>query len=87
MKSEPYGTHPGGVLIFDAGGRYCLTLTRQGLPKFAAKSRTKGTAEQNKAVVEGSISHFGRSSVDEPGKTILFSIEGSTYPNFDGTEQ
>ena len=87
VKSEPYGSPPQGMLIFDANGRYGLVLSRSDVPKFASNSRTNGTAEENKAAVQGTISHFGRYTVDETGKTILFKIDVSTYPNFNGTEQ
>jgi hypothetical protein len=75
------------MLIFEADGRYGLILSRNDLPKFAANSRTKGTADENKAVVQGSISHFGRYTVNPAEKNIVFHIELSTYPNFNGTEQ
>jgi hypothetical protein len=87
VKSEPYGPAPQGMLIFEADGRYGLILSRKDVPKFASNSRTKGTADENKAVVEGTISHFGRYTVSPADKSILFHIELSTYPNFNGTEQ
>ena len=87
VKSEVYGSPPLGMLIFDADGHYGLVLSRKDLPKFASNSRTNGTAEENKAAVQGTISHFGRYAVSEPDKTIFFKIEASTYPNFNGTEQ
>ena len=87
VKNEPYGASPQGMLIFEANGRYGLILSRKDVPKFASNSRTNGTADENKAVVGGTISHFGRYSVNEADKTILFQIETSTFPNFNGTEQ
>ena len=50
-------------------------------------SRTNATPEENKAVVQGTIAHFGTYSVNEADKTIAFRIETSTFPNFNGTEQ
>jgi hypothetical protein len=47
----------------------------------------EGTPEENKAVVQASIAHFGRYTVDEANKTISFHIETSTFPNWNGTEQ
>jgi hypothetical protein len=76
----------GGCLIFEADGRYGLILSRKDVPKFASNSRTNGTADENKAVVQGTISHFGRYTVSAD-KSIVFHIELSTYPNFNGTEQ
>jgi len=82
---DVYGKNPKGSLIFDASGRYALTITRSDLPKFAANSRVKGTPEENKAVVNGSISHFGRYEVKD--KTLIMKIESSTFPNWNGTSQ
>ena len=87
VKSEPYGSPPLGILIFDAEGHYGLILSRTDIPKFASNSRINGTAEENKTAVQGTISHFGRYAVSEPDKTIVFKIEASTYPNFNGTDQ
>ena len=46
-----------------------------------------GTADENKAVVQGIISHFGTYTVDEAGKTFTFRIAASSFPNWDGTAQ
>jgi hypothetical protein len=87
VKSEPYGATPQGMLIFEADGRYGLILSRDDLPKFASNSRTTGTADENKAVMQGAISHFGRYTVSAADKSLVFHIELSTFPNFNGTEQ
>jgi lipocalin-like protein len=86
-KSEPYGPSPQGMLIFEANGHYGLVLSRKDVPKFASNNRTNGSPDENKAAVQGTISHFGRYVVSEADKTILFKIDTSTYPNFNGTEQ
>lgn len=87
-KTSPtFGPNPRGSLIFTSNGRYSATLARASLPKFAAGNRGKGTADENKAVVVGSISHFGTYTVDEKDKSFTFRVETSTYPNWDGTSQ
>jgi hypothetical protein len=86
-KTEPYGTNPRGIMVLDANGRYVLTVTRPGLPQFGSNNRMTGTAEENAAIIQGSISHFGTYSVSEADKTINFRIETSTFPNWDGVEQ
>lgn len=78
IKSEPYGATPQGMLIFEADGRYGLILGRMDVPKFASNSRTNGTADENKAVVQGTISHFGRYTVSAADKSIVFHIDLST---------
>jgi hypothetical protein len=84
-KSDTFGPNPRGMLVFTSDGRYTLTIMRASLPKFAAKARTKGTAEENQAVVLGSIAHFGKYKVED--KAIVFSVESSTFPNWDGAPQ
>ena len=62
-------------------------IARANLPKFATDNRLAGTAEENKAVVTGSIAHFGSYAVNEADKSITFRIQTSTHPNWDGSEQ
>ena len=54
---------------------------------FASNNRDTGTADENKAVAQGTLSHFGTYTVDEAGKTINFRIEGSSFPNWENTSQ
>lgn len=82
-----YGPNPQGVASFDSDGHYILLTARSGLPKFASNNRNEGTPEENKAVVQGSIAHFGTYTVNDADKTITFHIETSTFPNWNGTEQ
>jgi len=86
-KTPIFGSDLRGSLIFSANGRYSLTLARAKLPKFASDNRTKGTAEENQAIVSGSLSHFGKYTTDDKDKTFTFHVETSTYPNWDGTTQ
>jgi Lipocalin-like domain len=86
-RIEPFGPNPKGALIFDANGRYAAMIMRPGLPKLASDNRTTATPEEAKAIVAGSIAHFGSYVVSDVDKTITFRIETSTHPNWDGTEQ
>jgi hypothetical protein len=82
-----YGPNPTGLASFDSNGWYLLLTSRRGLPKFASNNRAQGTTEENKAVVQGSIAHFGRYKVNEADRTITFHIEAATFPNWNGAEQ
>ncbi len=86
-KTDTFGPNPKGILTVDANGRYVLAIVRAGLPKVASNNRTTATPEENKAIVQGSNTHFGTLSVNAADKTITFKIETSTFPNWDGTEQ
>jgi Lipocalin-like domain len=87
VKVEAYGENPRGQLILTPDGRYSIVLSRAEMPKIASGSRTKATAEENKAVVDGSIAHTGRYTIDDGGRSITFHIETSTFPNWNGTTQ
>ena len=86
-KTDTYGPNPKGRLMVDATGRYVITFARADLPKVASNNRTTATPEENKAIVGGSITHFGTVSVNEADKTLTFKIETATFPNWDGIEQ
>jgi hypothetical protein len=87
-KVEPFGSEPRGSLILSPEGRFSLILMRPSLPKFAANNRIQGTAEENQAVVQGSLAEFGSYTVTsgkEPAVNLRF--EACTFPNWDGQEQ
>jgi hypothetical protein len=86
-RTPMFGTNPQGLVIFDASGFYALVNVRADQPKFTTNSRMEGTSEENKAVVQGSIAHFGKYTVNETDKTITFQIATSTFPNWNGVEQ
>ena len=86
-KTDTYGPQPKGILAVDANGHYVLVIARADLPKIASNNRTTATPEENKAIVGGSLTHFGTLSVNEADKTFTFKIETATFPNWAGTEQ
>ena len=84
-RTEPFGPNPNSILTFDANGRFVLVNTRPDLPKFASNNRMQGTAEENKAIVQGTIAYFRTYTVVD--KVIIHKLEGSTWPNWAATDQ
>ncbi|HLJ20575.1 MAG TPA: lipocalin-like domain-containing protein [Stellaceae bacterium] len=83
--TQNYG--PGdGLLIFSRNGTFVQVLARPDLPKFASNNRMTGTADENKAVVQGSLAIFGTYKVAKDG-TLTLHIERSSYANWSGTDQ
>ena len=82
-----FGPNPNGIVIFDASGRYALEIARSNNPKIASNNRMQGTADENKAIVAGTLAHFGTYTVDEPGNALTFHIQSSSFPNWEGTVQ
>jgi Lipocalin-like domain len=85
-KTEMYGPSPIGSYTFD-GGHFSVVILRADLPKFSGNSRTAGTAEENRAVVQGSIAYFGSYVVNDTDKTVTLKVEGATFPNWSGQDQ
>lgn len=84
-RTQPFGPKPGGYLSFDAHGRFVWLITRPGRAKFASGKRDQGTADENKATVQGSLGYCGTYTVSND--TLIMRIEASTYPNEEGAEQ
>ena len=82
-----FGDNPRGSMILTSDGHYSIVLARATMAKIAGGTRTKGTSDENKAVVDGSIAHAGKFTIDDKGKAITFHIATSTFPNWDGTAQ
>jgi hypothetical protein len=85
-KTDVFGPNPRGTLIFTPDGSFSYILMKASLPKFASNARQKGTAEENQAVVQGSIAYFGKYTV-AGDKEVNLHVEGSTFPNWDGQDQ
>jgi len=86
-KTDRWGSGAKGVFMFDPHGRFTQFITRADLPKFAAGTADKGTAEETKAVLSGFVASFGTYTVNEADKTIITHVEGSVFPNLIGRDQ
>lgn len=86
-RTQPYGENPQGILMFDANGNYSLQILRAERAKFVSGDKTKGTADENKSLILGSNSHFGKYLIDAANNTITFQIEHAFFPNWEGTQQ
>lgn len=82
-----FGTNPNGRMFFTSDGHYFNLNTRSDLPKFASGNRMQGTADENKAIVQGINGQFGTYTVSPDGKGLTLKVEGSTWPGWVGTEQ
>ena len=86
-KIDMYGANPQGQAIFDPNGHFFIMFIRLDVPKFASTNRQAGTPEENKAAVRGSLAYFGTYSISETDKVVTYHVEGSTFPNWKGTDQ
>ena len=68
-KIDRSGPNPKGIVIYTSDGHFVFVNTRSDLPKLASNSRDRGTPEEYKAVVQGSIAYFGTYTINEADKT------------------
>jgi hypothetical protein len=62
-------------------------LRARTIPGSASNNRAQGTADENGAIVAGTLGHFGTYTVDDAGKTLMFHIQSSSFSNWEGTVQ
>ena len=86
-KFPRYGANPKGVAFFDTGGRFIITVMRSDRARYAMNFPEQGTAEENKATAEGTMTYFGAYSVNEADRTITIHVEASSFPNWNGADQ
>ena len=84
-KVDIFGPKGTGMAIFTSNGRFAIVNINPDTPKFAGNNRAQGTAEENKAATLGAIALYGTYSV--ANKAIVFKVEGSSFPNWTGTNQ
>ena len=69
-KRQLFGPNPKGLLILAANGQFAQIMVRADRSNFKANNRLEGTAEENKAAVQGTTATFGTWSADEASKTL-----------------
>lgn len=86
-RARDYGEQPKGRLVVDTRGRYSLQILKSERLRFATGSKADGSTDEFKSAVMGSSTHYGTVTVDEKAAQLVFSIEGSSFPNWEGTVQ
>jgi hypothetical protein len=86
-REELYGEKPIGRLTFDPGGRFSYILFNPARPKFASRDKGNGTPEEYAAAVQGGQAYFGTYSINDANDRIVYHIEGSLEPSWQGTDR
>ena len=80
------GETPVGVLTYDSRGRMSAQLMRRNRPAFKAADLFRGSPDEIKAAFEGFVAYFGTYTVDQRTSTVTHHVEGSSFPNYVGTD-
>lgn len=83
----PFGAEAKGTIIYTESGCYSAQLMRKGRPKLKSGDQMKGTVEEIQASFQGCISYFGTYEIDHEKSLIIHHVEGSLFPNMEGTAQ
>lgn len=73
----------------------CLTIFSSAPPRFhqrdvlrfGSDSKAEGSAEDFRSAVMGSSTHYGVVTIDERANELVFTIDGASFPNWEGTTQ
>jgi hypothetical protein len=84
---QPFGPAPKGRMIFDRNGNVTCVIVGADRSKFVMADRLSGTPAENKAAVHSTQAFYGTYSINEDNRTIVFHVERSSFPNWDGTFQ
>jgi hypothetical protein len=83
----PFGKEAHGSFIYTESNRFSVQLMRIDRAHFVIKDQLRGTPQETEMAYRGSISYFGTYKVDEENKMIVHQVQGSIFPNMEGTEQ
>ena len=83
----PYGADPYGKLMYDAAGNLSVVIMERGRPQFESNDLMRGTPDELKAAFEKFTAYCGKFSVDEAAGTVTHHLDGSWFPNWEGTDQ
>ncbi len=86
-RVSTFGANPNGIAFFDTTGHYIITVMRSGRPNYAINNPAQGTADENKATAQGTITYFGTYKSGDTDQTIAIHVDGSSFPNWNGTDQ
>jgi hypothetical protein len=86
-RTQDYGKSPRGRLMVDSQGRYSLQIFKSERPSFASGDKAHGSAEEYESAALGSSTHYGTVVADAQRHILTFRLEGSSFPNWEGTTQ
>lgn len=86
-RTTNYGEHPDGLFIVDAAGRYSMQIFKVGRPAFASGDKARGTPEEYRAALVGISTHIGKVTIDPAHHQLVFNVQSSSFPNWEGKRQ
>ena len=67
--------------------RFRAPLSLELGPDAGEAGQRQGTPDENKETADGTITYFGTYSISEADSSIAIHVVGSSFPNWNGTDQ
>jgi hypothetical protein len=83
----PFGEDAQGLGIYTEAGLFSGQLMRPDRPRVVSGDQLNGTSAEIKANYEGFLSYYGPYELDAENGFVIHHVEGSLFPNWEGTEQ
>lgn len=82
-----FGDHPEGRMMVDRQGRYTIEIYRAAAVNFASGTKAGGSSEEFRDAMLRNSVHYGHVSLDHASHHIIFDVELSVFPNWEGKRQ
>lgn len=83
----PYGDAPSGLLSLEESGTYAIQILSTDRPEISSDDKNKLTRDEYASIVKGFNSHYGRYQLNNTEKSITFTIDHASYPEWENTVQ
>lgn len=83
----PLGEDAQGQLMYSADGRVSAQLMRANVPKFVNEDWRQAKPEERARAWMDYFGYFGTFSINEEKNAVIHSVEGSWFPNLNGSKQ
>jgi len=83
----PFGTHPGGQLIYDAGGNMSIQIMKQPHPGVASGDEERVTPQEKEALFDAYVAYYGRYTVNAAKGVVVHHVEGDMYDVYIGRDE
>ena len=84
---HPFGKRSVGQLMYDSIGNMSVVIMRPERPRSSINDKFQATTGEIKSAFEGFEAYFGAYEIDDEKEVVIHHIEGSSFPNWEGTAQ
>jgi Lipocalin-like domain len=86
-RIDQFKANPYGMFLIAENGTYAHVLLSRGRPKVQSGTLKGAPNHDLRTLSEGVLAHYGSYTVNENAGTFTVTIDGSSFPNFEGVRQ